>query len=86
MHVAGAAPGKPWRPAFFSAISVGQLRLIANCGALQLAKREMTEASDPEAPNAGPQRRGVRNAAAVLAIGAFLAFTDPFGATDDLPG
>jgi hypothetical protein len=47
-----------------------------------LAKREMTAAADRETRIA---RQRWRSAAAVVAIGAFLTFTNPFGATADLP-
>lgn len=58
-------------------------RFVVNGGRLQLAKREMTTAAGHETPIA--QRSLVRGSATVVAIGAFLSFTNPFGATGNLP-
>lgn len=58
------------------------LRFIANGGALLLAKREMTDET-----TRGPliQPSVLRSIGAVMGIGAFLTFTNPFGATSELP-
>lgn len=62
--------------------SVSPLRLVANCVAAPLAKREM------RTPTLGASWTGApiwRDVAAIVAVSAFLTFTNPFGATADLP-
>lgn len=58
-------------------------RNVANCGFVQFTKREMTNAKGPRIPKIDHPL--TRTLTIVAAIGAFLAFTNPFGATGSLP-
>lgn len=62
--------------------SVSPLHLVASGGAAPLAKREMQTSAGGGSWTGAPLWRDV---AAVVAVSAFLTFTNPFGATAELP-